>query len=620
MFGQTKLLTAVRQLTNMASGSLVRGYATFGVMTMLGASFFGSPAWAAPEYHPIVPTMEGTTVTLTGHDLTIEQLIAVARYGARVQYGPGVVQHASDVLGLKLEADAEGIPVYGINRGPGAQREEKRKESSIPPLLGGGALPEISDEELVRATILIAANTVGFAAGTPEESQMLLDLLNKRITPVAYSRGTLGEADFPAVSNNITAAVAGEGEAYYKGVRMTAAGALRQAGLKPLTTGRARGGAENAYGDALAALVVADARHVLEWTDLIFAMAKLGMNSNVTGMATLVQMARPFKWINWDAARVLDILKGSYLFDGDPKRILTDPQSMMSFYNRSGSAWQAWAALRDSVLLQINSADFGPMALVGASPQDYWELSTPQFMKFYVKGGALSHGQHGYVVSISNYDPYPLANNVEAFTNALANMDALVAQMIERFTDRGPTAFFTGVKPLDVLTAEQFQASPWLPYSYPVVMDLWAEVQSQSRSITPEGSAADLGVADTESVTRLKGTRAREVVDLTMKLLAYDLLTTTYWMDVRKVQNPTRDFGQAPTAVWTAFRKVLPWQQDPKLRPQIPYGIVAYDFLKSTPAATFYPGGPAMPETEGDSSRSKSEVQDIEQRTSPNRP
>jgi histidine ammonia-lyase len=429
---------------------------------------------------------------------------------------------------------------------------------------------------------------------------MLLDLLNKRIAPVAFSRGTLGEADFPAISNNIAATVGGEGEAYYKGIRMPAAEALSQAGLRPLTAGSARGGAENAYGEALAALLVADARYALEWTDLLFAMAKLGMNSNVTGMATLVQLNRPFKWINWDAARILDILKGSYLFDGDPNRILVDPQSMMSFYNRSGSAWQAWAALRDSVLLEINSADFGPMALVGASPQDYWELSTPQFMKFYVKGGALSHGQHGYVVSISNYDPYPLANDVEAFTNALANMDALVAQMIERFTDRGPTAFFTGVKLVDALTPEQFRASPWLPSTYPVVMDLWAEVQSQARSITPEGSAADVGVADTESFTRLKGTHAREVVDLTMKLLAYDLLTATYWMDVRKVQDPTRGFGQAPTAVWTAFRKTLPWQQDPMLRPQIPYAIVAYDFLESTRATTFYSGGPAIPDTGGE--------------------
>ena len=176
---------------------------------------------------------------------------------------------------------------------------------------------------------------------------MLLDLLNKRIAPVAYSRGTLGEADLPAMSNNITATVGGEGEAYYKGVRMPATEALRQAGLKPLA-GRARGGAENAYGDALAALVVADARHALEWTDLIFAMAKPAINGSVTPMGTLSQSNRPFKSVNWDAARITDILKGSYLFESDPKRILQDPQSMDSFYIRAGSAWQAWAALRDS--------------------------------------------------------------------------------------------------------------------------------------------------------------------------------------------------------------------------------------------------------------------------------
>jgi hypothetical protein len=41
----------------------------------------------------------------------------------------------------------------------------------------------------------------------------------------------------------------------------------------------------------------------------------------------------------------------------------------------------------------------------------------------------------------------------------------------------------------------------------------------------------------------------------------------------------------------------LPWQQDPETRPQVPYGILAYRFLKSTPAADFYPGGPAMPAT-----------------------
>jgi histidine ammonia-lyase len=233
--------------------------------------------------------------------------------------------------------------------------------------------------------------------------------------------------------------------------------------------------------------------------------------------------------------------------------------------------------------------------IVGASPSDSKDLATPQMMRFYVKGGPLSHGLHGYVFSTANWDPYPMANDMEAFTNALANMDAAVAQRIERFTDRGPTAFFTGIYPKDVLTPEQIKNSPVLSEPFWVFMDFWQEIQSLSTSLVPEGNANDLGVADIEGQTRLKGMRGQQVVDLTYQLLGYDLWNATYWLDVRKAQNSSRGFGPVPTAVWTAFRKQLPWQQEPEKRPEVPYGIVAYSFLKSTPASTFYPGGPPMP-------------------------
>lgn len=566
-----------------------------------------APAAAVADYHPITPDADTKVITLTGHDLTIEQLIEIARHGARVKYGAEALRHAAEARDLKAEAGAEDIPVYGLNRGSGALREVKTTaqhpaDTPVLPMLGAGALPEIPDEDLVRAVLLISANTAPLGAAQPDYMQMLLDLLNNRISPVAYSRGALGEADFPAVSNNIHATMGGKGEAYFKGVRMKAAQALEQAGLKPVSANFAGGGAENAYGDARAALLVADGRQALEWADLTYALDKIGMNSSVTPMVTPVQAKRPFKWVNWDAARVMDILKGSYLFEDDPKRILQDPESMRASYIRQGSAWQAWAAFRDSVLLQINSADLNPMVIVGASPSDSWELSTPQMMRYYVKGGALSHGQHGYVFSTANWDPYPMANEVEAFTNALANMDVAVAQRIERFTDRSPTAFFTGIKPADVLTPEQIKDSPALSEPFWVFMDLWQEIQSLSQSLVPEGNAADVGVADIQAQTRLKGSRGQQVVDLTMQLLGYDLWNATYWMDVRKAQDPSRSFGPVPTAAWTAFRKILPWQQDPDSRPEIPYGIVAYNFLKSTPAATFFPIGPAMPTTDAQAS------------------
>jgi histidine ammonia-lyase len=190
---------------------------------------------------------------------------------------------------------------------------------------------------------------------------------------------------------------------------------------------------------------------------------------------------------------------------------------------------------------------------------------------------------------------------VEAFTNALANMDVAVAQRIERFTDRSPTAFFTGIKPADVLTPEQIRKSPALSEPFWAFMDVWQEIQTLSTSLVPEGNATDVGVADIEAQTRLKGSRGQQVVELTLQLLGYDFWNATYWMDVRKVQDRSRSFGPVPTAVWTAFRKVLPWQQDPETRPEIPYGLIAVNFLKSTPAATFYPAGPPMPATDGQS-------------------
>src|SRR5580700_1552482 len=61
-------------------------HVALGVLTALGASCcLGSRAWAAPEYHSINATMADRTITLTGHDLTIDQVIQVARYGAKVQ-------------------------------------------------------------------------------------------------------------------------------------------------------------------------------------------------------------------------------------------------------------------------------------------------------------------------------------------------------------------------------------------------------------------------------------------------------------------------------------------------------------------------------------------------------
>ena len=554
---------------------------------------------ALAQYHPITPTMENATVTLNSRDLTVDKVMQVARFGAKVRIDPALIERIKDQRGLRVQATQENVPVYGLNRGAGARREQKKSvgtpETTVPPWINNGVMPEVMDEDLVRAIMTIMINAGSYAGPTPEFVQMVAELLNKRVTPVFYSRGMLGDGDLPLL-NSIQSTMNGRGDAYYRGVRMHASEALKKAGLKPMKTeGQGAGG--NAYGDSLATFMVYDGRLVLEWADLANALDRLAMNSSVTPLATPARTKRPFKWVNWDAARTLDMLKGSYLFQEDPKRILQDPEGLRASHIRQGSAWKAWAALRDAVNIQINGSESNGLAIVGGKPEDSWEMSTPFLMQFYVKGGPASNGKSGYILSNANWDPYPMANMMEAFTNALSNAAAAVAMRIERFTDRDASKFFVGVLPPEVMSEDEIYKAPFLSEPFFVFMDVWAELQNAARSVTPEGQASDLGVSDSQAFTRIKGENGRRVIDLTYQLLAYDVWNASNWINIRKAQDPSRNFGEVPTAAWTAFRKVIPWQQDPYTRPELPYGIVAHQFLKATPASTFYPNGPAMPET-----------------------
>jgi histidine ammonia-lyase len=443
--------------------------------------------------------------------------------------------------------------------------------------------PEVSAEEIVRAMMVVRANAMTFNAPSPALAQMLLDLLNQRITPVVQSRGTLGEGDLAQLAN-VAAAMVGAGEVYFRGVRMPAAKALTTAGLNPIQPFGADDNAltsSDAYATGQAALVVNDARRALEWADLIYAMDLDGMNSSITPLSLVVQRDRPGAWLNWDAARVLDMLKGSYLFEEDRTRIIQDPESLRASSIRQASAWEEWSELNDAVLFQANSSDHNPAVRVGAAPSDSWELATPQMMRFYVKGGPLSHGQHGYIVSNANWDPYPMANKLEGFVIALANMDVAVMLRIDRFSN----PFFTVAKLSDLLP----DGPQWTGGYYPVALQ--QEIQSLTNPVAPFGAAIVSTVEDLQAQTLIKVEHARRTVDTTLDLLAQDLLNASVWMDARRAQNPQRSFGPAPTLLWSTFRKAVPLASAATIPAESDDARAAI-FLRTTEPDAFYSGAP----------------------------
>ena len=609
-------------------------------------------AAVAAAYNPITPTDANRTYTLDGHNLTPDTLVAIARFGAQVQLSRAARQRSLNAYYLLLEGSREGIPIYFFNRGTGAGRQDVifqgdplstqvtsnaptcpqtgkpcsnrdfLLQSQLQTFQGGtrfGEGPEVNDEEIVRAMMAERVNTMSYEAATPQVTQMLIDLLNKDVTPVVLSRGSPGEGDLPQMAQ-VEATMVGAGDAYFHGVRMSAREALARAGLRPLQDQPAQSEAPgapfaaddaavtstNAFTMGQAALLLHDAQQALNWQDLLYSMELDGMNSSVTPIASPVQLNRPFSWLNADAARVLDQIRGSYLFSldqvsgsGVPFRIIQDPESLRALSQRDGSAWEAWSRLNHDLTIEMNSSDHNPAVTPGWSPSSAPELSTPWFMQYYVKGGpddsaCVGGGvgpatgcQHGYILSNANWDPYPIDNEIEALTNAFANIAVNDDMVPQRFEN----TFFTVVAPDDPsLPAAQVANSASGADDY-ALADLMSEIQTLQNPLPAQGNAIISTVEDLQAEGRIKVSRARLMVDDLTWLQGQDLLTATQWMNIRQIQGQalglSRSFGAAPTAAWQAFRTVVPWQDANP--PNVPPGTLAYDFLLANSASSFYP-------------------------------
>ena len=92
---------------------------------VMGLMLLGvAPAYAQQEgFIPIAPTKANKTITLTGQDMTIQDIVDIARYGAKVKIAKRHTKYMNRAYNLIIEASRQGIPVYRFNRGAGAARE-----------------------------------------------------------------------------------------------------------------------------------------------------------------------------------------------------------------------------------------------------------------------------------------------------------------------------------------------------------------------------------------------------------------------------------------------------------------------------------------------------------------
>src|SRR3972149_5871624 len=139
---------------------------------------------------------------IDGNQLTIEEVVSVARQNVKVGLAPAARQRISQPWTWVEAIAAQGEPVYGINTGFGifADKHISTKDSAalnrnliLSHAVGTGPnLPE----EVVRAAMLIRANTLagGYSGVRVELVERLLEMLNRGVTPLVPEQGSLGSS------------------------------------------------------------------------------------------------------------------------------------------------------------------------------------------------------------------------------------------------------------------------------------------------------------------------------------------------------------------------------------------------------------------------------------------
>ncbi len=312
-------------------------------------------------------------VTLDGKSLTLEQMLAVARDGDEVSIDAMALRRMRETRAV-IDAMASGdSPIYGVNTGFGQLSDVRIDVGDLAALQRnilrshacgvGEPLPR----EAVRAMMLVRANVLagGLSGIRSTVAKRLVALLNKGVTPVVPSRGSVGASGDLAPLAHMALVLIGEGHAELGGRIMTGGEALEQAAVEPVVL-QAKEGISLVNGTqamlAVGGLALLDAEALSEAADCACALSLDALRGTPRAFDERIHQARPHPGQATSAARLRAWLEGSEIRESHRTcKHVQDAYSLRCAPQVHGAVIDALAEVRRVLSIELNSATDNPL-------------------------------------------------------------------------------------------------------------------------------------------------------------------------------------------------------------------------------------------------------------------
>jgi histidine ammonia-lyase len=429
------------------------------------------------------------SVILDGEQLTLAEVVRVARGGERVDVAPAALDRVRAARAVVERAVAGVDGVYGVTTGVGVRKRVRVATDEMDEynrrLLRDHRMATGPDapREVVRAAMVRLAN--GFAKGTSGVRHELLarvvDALNADETPRVRMLGSAGQSDLGPLAD-LAYGICGDMPLAAK------------EGISLINN--------NSFGTGLAALALADALRLLDACTVGAALDWEAFAANTSPLHPAVAAARPYPGIVRRSVLMRELLDGSYLWEPGAARNLQDPLTFRNAAGILGAVDDGLGFACQQLAIELNAAHENPLVAVGDD----------------------------VIISVPNYEALPLAAALDFARIALVPAISSAQERSVKLLQAPLTGLGTGLQEAEAESNEcALSELAWASQS------LMVETRSLSHPVSTETASTLLaeGIEDRITMAPLAARRLSEEVAVGEELLALGLVVAAQAVDVR---------------------------------------------------------------------------------------